>query len=89
MVKHAGRSLMVEQRRYRIAVLGGTGALGNGVALRLAVAGHEVTIGSRDPSRARIAAAEASARVGKPIAGADNSGAAAAAEIVFLTVPYA
>ena len=80
---------MAEQRQYRIAVLGGTGALGSGVALRLAAAGHEVTIGSRDASRARTAAAELSARGRKPIAGADNSGAAAAAEIVFLTVPYA
>jgi 8-hydroxy-5-deazaflavin:NADPH oxidoreductase len=80
---------MVNERQYRIAVLGGTGALGSGVALRLAAAGHEVTIGSRDAGRARTAAADLSARGGRPIAGADNSGAAAGAEIVFLTVPYA
>jgi NADPH-dependent F420 reductase len=77
------------QRRFKIAVLGGSGAQGSGVALRLAAAGHEVTIGSRDAEKARTAAAELSARAGRPIAGADNRGAAAAAEVVFLTVPYA
>jgi len=72
-----------------IAILGGTGAQGSGLALRLAKAGHLVTIGSRDAAKARTAAAEASARVGKTIAGADNRAAAAAAEIVILAVPYA
>jgi NADPH-dependent F420 reductase len=77
------------QRQWKIAVLGGSGAQGSGVALRLAAAGHDVTIGSRDAQKARTAAAELSARVGKPVAGDDNVGAAAAAEIVFLTVPFA
>jgi NADPH-dependent F420 reductase len=80
---------MVDQRQWKIAVLGGSGAQGSGVALRLAAAGHEVTIGSRDAQKARTAAAELSARAGKPIAGADNRDAATVAEIVFLTVPYA
>jgi 8-hydroxy-5-deazaflavin:NADPH oxidoreductase len=79
----------VERQRYKIAILGGTGAQGSGLALRLAVAGHAVTIGSRDAARARTAAAELAARVGKAIAGADNRAAAAAAEIAVLTVPYA
>jgi 8-hydroxy-5-deazaflavin:NADPH oxidoreductase len=79
---------MTERRHYKIAVLGGTGAQGSGLALRLAGAGHEVTVGSRDAEKARKAAAELGARIGKPIAGADNR-AAAGAEIVFLTVPYA
>jgi NADPH-dependent F420 reductase len=74
---------------YRIAVLGGTGAQGSGLALRLANAGHTVTIGSRDAARAQTAASELSARTGKPIAGADNRGAADAGEIVILAVPYA
>jgi NADPH-dependent F420 reductase len=74
---------------YRIAVLGGTGAQGSGLALRLANAGHTVTIGSRDAGRAQAAASELSARTGKPIAGADNRGAADAGEIVILAVPYA
>jgi NADPH-dependent F420 reductase len=77
------------QRRFKIAVLGGSGAQGSGVALRLAAAGHEVTIGSRDAQKARTAAAELSARASKSIAGADNRDAATLAEIVFLTVPYA
>ena len=79
----------MEQKRYRIAILGGTGAQGSGLAVRLAAAGHEVTIGSRDADKARSAATEASARVGKAIAGADNRGAAGGAEIVCLTVPHA
>jgi NADPH-dependent F420 reductase len=74
---------------HRIAVLGGTGAQGSGLALRLANAGHTVTIGSRDAARAQAAASELSARTGKPIAGADNRGAADAGEIVILAVPYA
>src|SRR5262252_7891889 len=80
---------MVERQRYRIAILGGTGAQGSALALRLAAAGHAVTIGSRDAGRARAAAAELSARIGEPIAAADNRAAADGAEIVVLTVPYA
>ncbi len=83
------RETSVERQRYRVAVLGGTGALGSGVALRLAAAGHTVTVGSRDADKARAAASELAARLGKPIAAADNRTAATAAEIVFLTVPYA
>jgi 8-hydroxy-5-deazaflavin:NADPH oxidoreductase len=79
----------VERQRCNIAILGGTGAQGSGLALRLAAAGHAVTIGSRDAARARNAAAELAARIGKAIAGADNRAAAAAAEIAVLTVPYA
>ena len=81
---------MTERRRYKIAVLGGTGAQGSGLALRLAAAGHTVTIGSRSADKARAAAAELSAKLDdKSIAGDDNRQAAAAAEIVMLTVPYA
>jgi NADPH-dependent F420 reductase len=79
----------VERRRYKIAVLGGTGAQGSGLALRLSAAGHELAIGSRDGTRAARAAAELSARLGKTIVGSENRAAAAAAEIVILTVPYA
>jgi 8-hydroxy-5-deazaflavin:NADPH oxidoreductase len=79
----------LEQQRYKIAVLGGTGAQGSALALRLAAAGHQMIIGSRDPSRAASAAAQLSARLGKTIAGSDNRSAAAAAQIVILTVPYA
>jgi NADPH-dependent F420 reductase len=80
----------VERRRYKIAVLGGTGAQGSGLALRLATSGHAVIIGSRSADKARVAASELSNRLsGKAIAGTDNRQAAAAAEIAILTVPYA
>jgi 8-hydroxy-5-deazaflavin:NADPH oxidoreductase len=80
---------MAQARRYRMAILGGSGPQGSGLALRLAKAGHEVTIGSRDAQRAAATAAELSQRLGKPIAGNGNRAAAVAAEIVLLTVPYA
>jgi NADPH-dependent F420 reductase len=77
--------------RHRIAVLGGTGAEGGGLALRWAHAGHEVTIGSRSPEKA-TAAAEALNRLlpgdGR-IRGATNVEAAQAADVVVLTVPPA
>jgi 8-hydroxy-5-deazaflavin:NADPH oxidoreductase len=79
----------VEQRRFKIAVLGGTGAQGSALALRLARAGHALTIGSRDSARAEAVAAQLAARIGAAIAGSDYRTAAAAAEIVILTVPYA
>ena len=66
-------------RRYRIAILGGTGAEGSGLAVRLAAAGHHVTIGSRDAEKAKASAAELSAMLdGVTIDAADNQGAAAA-----------
>ncbi len=77
------------EQSIKIAILGGTGAQGNGLALRLARAGHQVVVGSRDAERARTAAAEVSGRIGRPVAGAGNRDAAAAADIVILTVPYA
>ncbi len=74
----------------RIAVLGGTGAEGSGLALRLADAGHHVTIGSRDAERARGAAEKLSRLLDGPsLSGADNETAAAASELAILTVPYA
>ncbi len=76
--------------RPTIAVLGGTGAEGSGIALRLARAGHAVVIGSRDPDKARRTADDLAAKAGSgSITGTGNRDAAAAAEVVFLTVPYA
>lgn len=72
----------------RIAVLGGTGKEGRGLALRWAKAGHEVILGSRDADRARSKAGELSALAGKRVDGADNAAAAAGAEVVLLSVPY-
>lgn len=74
----------------RLAVLGGTGAEGSGLALRFAHAGHTVTIGSRNAARGEAAAADLNRKLAQPsISGADNAAAAAAAEIVLLAVPYA
>jgi hypothetical protein len=74
----------------RIAVLGGTGKEGSGLALRWAHAGHRIVIGSRSPQRAHEAAAEINARIGHDRAeGMDNLAAAQSGEIVVLAVPYA
>jgi hypothetical protein len=72
-----------------LAFLGGTGPEGKGLALRLALAGEVVVIGSRDAQRAREAA-DSLARLAPSarVQGAENAQAAARAEIVFLTVPY-
>jgi NADPH-dependent F420 reductase len=75
-----------------VAVVGGTGAEGFGLALRLAKAGHRVTIGSRDADRGGASAAEASALAGAAIEGTDNAAAAAGAGadgVVAVTVPFA
>ena len=73
-----------------IAILGGTGKEGSGLALRWAHAGHRVIIGSRSPERARDTAASINARIGSSRAeGSDNLAAAQSGEIVVLAVPYA
>ena len=75
-----------------VAVVGGTGAEGFGLALRLARAGHRVVIGSRDAGRGAGSASEASELAGAAVEGADNAGAAAIAGgdgVVVVTVPYA
>lgn len=66
-----------------IAVLGGTGAEGSGLATRWAGAGYRVLVGSRSAERAAAFAAEMGAE------GVDNAAAAAACDIAVLTVPYA
>jgi NADPH-dependent F420 reductase len=71
-----------------IAILGGTGNEGTGLALRWAKAGHQILIGSRSAERAAQAAAEINARVGREAArGLDNLAAARAGDLVVLTVP--
>jgi NADPH-dependent F420 reductase len=72
----------------RIAVLGGTGKEGRGLALRWAKAGHAVVLGSREVERARAKAGELSAAVGRQVDGADNASAVAGADVVLLAVPY-
>lgn len=73
-----------------IAILGGTGKEGKGLAFRWAQAGYHVCIGSRDPSKALAAAKEISEMLGgnASIDGLDNLQAARQANIVVLTVPY-
>jgi NADPH-dependent F420 reductase len=73
-----------------IAIVGATGDLGFGLALRLAHAGAPVVIGSRDAGRAAEAAARVRALVaGAEVDGAANPAAVARAEIVVLSVPFA
>lgn len=72
-----------------LAFLGGTGPEGKGLALRLALAGEDVVIGSRDAARAQGVAAELSLQApAARITGADNFEAATSADVIFLTVPY-
>ena len=69
-----------------IAVLGGTGPQGRGLARRFAAAGLAVVLGSRDAQRASDAAS-ALAEVGR-VSGATNAGAAEAADVVLVAVPW-
>ena len=73
-----------------IAIIGGTGPAGMGLALRLARAGETIIIGSRDAQRAQQAAEAIARRVGGKanISGMENSAACAAADILMLTVPF-
>ena len=71
-----------------VAVVGGTGAEGSGLALRFAKAGLRVFIGSRNLDRAQAAAKEIAAQAGAgEITGHTNSDAVSKAAIVILTVP--
>ncbi len=73
-----------------IAVLGGTGPEGFGLALRWARAGETVIIGSRDAGRAREAAAKIKLATGEQakVSGDENLAACARAGILVLTVPF-
>jgi 8-hydroxy-5-deazaflavin:NADPH oxidoreductase len=73
----------------QVTVIGGTGALGAGLALRLAVAGVPVVIGSRDDERARQAAARVREQArSEAVQGHENGPAAEASEVIFLCVPF-
>jgi NADPH-dependent F420 reductase len=73
-----------------IAVLGGTGPEGFGLALRWARAGETVIIGSRDAQRAHAAAEKIKQQVGADakISGNENTAACAAADLLVLTIPF-
>lgn len=70
----------------RIAIIGGTGALAKGLALRWARGGHQVMLGSRDAEKAVQRAAELSAS-GAEIRGGSNEDAVEFGELACLTVP--
>lgn len=81
---------MVANNSTTIAILGGTGKEGKGLAYRWAMAGHQVIIGSRNIEKAVSAVDEVIELSGKrvPISGMENVAAAKAADVVVLTVPY-
>src|SRR6267154_4593649 len=74
----------------KIAILGGTGAEGSGLAYRLAKAGEHILIGSRDAARAQETAKQLRDRIGSgaQVEGLDNPSAAAACDVAMLTVPF-
>jgi 8-hydroxy-5-deazaflavin:NADPH oxidoreductase len=73
-----------------IAILGGTGPAGMGLALRWARAGKTIIIGSRDAARAKEAAEKIKPRTGinAKISGMENAAACAASDLLVLTVPF-
>lgn len=73
-----------------IAIVGGTGAEGLGLALRWTRAGESVIIGSREAQKAREAATQIAAKAGAAghVDGAENAEAVAKAGIVVLTIPF-
>lgn len=75
----------------RVAVLGGTGPQGRGLARRFALAGHPVVLGSRTADKAEQVARELLATglgEGAQVSGSDNASAASAADVVVVAVPY-
>ncbi len=68
-----------------IAIIGGTGDLGSALAAVWAAAGYQIVIGSRSRERAEAIAA----RLGDGVRGDDNVGAARAADVIVLAVPFA
>ncbi len=72
-----------------ITIVGGSGALGAGLAVRWAKAGAPIVLGSRSAERAEEAAAKVRAAVpGADVTGLENGEAAKQGEVVFLTVPF-
>ncbi|MFJ4844398.1 NADPH-dependent F420 reductase [Streptomyces sp. NPDC088733] len=76
---------------HAVAVVGGTGPQGKGLALRFARAGHQVVVGSRSAERAQETAVLIQGRAGRnvDVRGLDNRAAVAAADIALLAVPWA
>src|SRR3989442_8368888 len=81
----AAPRLMSDGFAARVAIIGGTGRLGLGLARRLQAAAVEVVIGSRGPARAETVAQS----IGLPArVGQSNVEAAGSAEVIIVTVPY-
>lgn len=78
------------QPHQTIAVIGGTGREGKGLALRWVKAGYRVIIGSRQAEKAEAAAADLRQMAGEgaAVSGLENNAAASQADLVVLTVPY-
>ena len=77
------------QMSKTIAVVGGTGPQGKGLAYRFAAAGNQVILGSRDAGRAKERAEEINEKLGKSIVGgAENAAAIEQSDLVLLTVPW-
>ena len=78
--------IAAQAARLSVGILGGTGDQGRGLARRLAKAGNQVIIGSRDAGRAAAAAAS----VGSPprVTGAANEEAARTSDLVIAAVPW-
>ncbi|TET82373.1 MAG: NADPH-dependent F420 reductase [Anaerolineales bacterium] len=80
---------MSERLIVTLAILGGTGNVGPGLAYRWANAGYHVIIGSRTPEKAKRVAAEVNERLGRDVVhGMANKEAAESCDIAALTVPY-
>lgn len=82
---------MTENKKgYIVAIIGGTGKEGKGLAYRLAKAGYEIIIGSRDSMRATETANELKniLNKGTNISGSSNEDAAIKCHIAILTIPY-
>ena len=77
---------------HTIALVGGTGPEGRGLATRFALAGHRIVIGSREAARGEAGAVEVLAGLGArahgEVSGADNATAVAGADLVVVVVPY-
>ena len=76
------------QAHPTIAIIGGTGELGSGLAKRWAEAGYPVIIGSRSKDKAESVARELAARGTASVRGDDNPGAAQAGDIIVIAVPW-
>jgi len=72
----------------KISILGGTGKLGKGLALRLALAGYDVKIGSRDMKKAELKAEEYSKICNCTIKGSTNDEAARWCDVAIVAIPW-